>query len=284
MTTKTETYMHGMKAINYFYSMLYLAMRESMPGAQISQSGAFVWRGYRIDGYKELAHGQYYCQIYPNKPGIVLFQEGYIDPSYKATQREKKGGIKDGSYYYPFWQSDDLFRARFFLLGKDEQFTYLKRFVDTAVEKALLWQQSDARQKVTKAKFQRGKIPRLVPVQVDQTYEQVGEEFLDAWEYQKVLFKKLEGILKSFPDRQWVRPNASIYNFGFRGLRLKFNSSSVTSRWSIYFNDADRLKFHVPKGRQNSFNLVKRGYFDLSAEEQIKQLRDFAQASLGLPA
>jgi hypothetical protein len=284
MTTKTETYVHGMKDINYFYSMLYLAMSESMPGAQISQSGGFVWRGYQIDYYKELAYGQYGCEIYPDNQRYLLFQEGYLDDKRKSTEFEERYEIMKGRYYYPFRDELDLVRIRFFDLDKNEQLEIIKSFVAGAVEKALIWQNSKARKKVTQEKFQQGKKPRKIPVRVSSNYEWVGVEFLAAWEYQEELFKKLTEILEAFPDRQWVRPNANIYNFGFRGLRLKFNSSPVTSRWSIYFNDADRLKFHVPKGRRNSYNLVERGYFDLSADEQINQLSDFAQASIGLPA
>src|SRR5687767_6777812 len=119
--TKTETYMRGMNDINSFYSMLYTAMRTSMPDAQISQSGAYVWRGYRIDAFRNLAQGQYYCQIYPDQPGILMLQEGYLDASHRGGEKEKKLGIKAGHYYYPFTETIDLRRTRFFEFKQDEQ-------------------------------------------------------------------------------------------------------------------------------------------------------------------
>jgi len=282
MTLKTEEYSIGMEAINNFYSMLYDAMLKSMPEAIFSSSGAYIWRGYRIDKYKDLAFGQYYCQVYPLDTKNLLFQEGYLDASRKSTEFEWQHGLQQGRYYYPFTEKLDLIHTRFFDLSKDEQFITLKRFISNAAEQAILWQKSEARKEVTGKKYQKGKMPRFVPVDIDLNYDHVGIEYLQAWEYQTELLKKLQTILEQFKGREWVRPNASIYNFGFRGMRLKFKSNSFTSRWSVYFNDFERLRFRIPNGKQNSYNLVEHGYFDLSADEQTKQLTNFAKASLGM--
>lgn len=280
--TKTESYIRGMNDVNNFYGMLYAAMRASMPGAQISQSGAYVWRGYRIDAFQTLAHGQYYCQIYPDRPGILMLQEGYLDAKHRGEEKEKKLGIKAGQYYYPFTETIDLRRTRFFEFNQEEQLGFLGSFIDGALQKALIWQQSNVRQKVTNSKFQHGKIPRLIRVRVPDAFGRVGEDFLAAWEYQRLLWQTLINILNQVPNREWVRPNASIHNFGFRGLRLKLISSSQTSRWSIYFNEPDRIRFQIPKGKRNSYSLIENKYFDLTANEQGTQLREFAQASLGI--
>lgn len=287
--TKTETYMRGMNDINSFYSMLHAAMRTSMPDAQISQSGAYVWRGYRIDAFRNLAHGLYYCQIYPHDPRRLVFEEGYQDPKRKATDLEFLYEVQQGRYYYPFADKLDLYRTRFFDFSKAEQFRILKTFISGAVKKALLWQREEIRGKYTGKKYLNPSIPRLIPVKVQQTYEQVGEDFFYAWEYQNELFDKFKKILeKNFLKNkittdQWVRPNASIYNFGFRGLRMKFESESTTSRWSIYFKEGEskRLKFQIPGRPKNSYDLVLHKYFDLSPSAQTEHLREFAEASLG---
>jgi hypothetical protein len=285
---KTETYIRGMDAINNFYNMLYAAMRAAMREAEIFASGAYVWRGYQILTYKELAYGQYGCQIYPDNPRELLFQESYKDPKHKASEFEKKHKIVQGRYYYPFSASLDLIHTRFFDFEKDEQFSLLKSFVTGASEQARIWQRSDARKKVTGKPFLEGNKPKSSPVDIASNYEQVGEEFLQAWDLQKALFDKLkvflkEDILKNkITKGQWVRENASIYNFDFRGLRLRFETTSTSLRWSIYFDEPDRIKFYDPNGKRNSYNLVHNGYFDLSPDEQTKQLTDFVYTNLGM--
>lgn len=285
MGTKTETYLLGMKAINSFFYMLYAAMQESMPGAMISKNGAYVWRGYRIDSYRELAYGQYYCQIYPcDNPEVLIFQESYIDASHKASAMEKERKIKNGQYYYPFRESDDLYRARFFKFTKEEQYAFLKSFVAGAAEKALIWQQSEARKKLTGTGFQKGNKPRRNPMKDALTYEQVGEEYLQVWTYQSEFFKKLENAMNQVSGKQWVRPNANIYNFGFRGLRLKTKSSSVTSRWIIAFEKPGLLQVKNLNVKPDPYDFVKRRFFDMSSEEQDRELMDFVQSSINQQA
>jgi hypothetical protein len=211
-----------------------------------------------------------------------MLQEGYLDAKHRGGEKEKKLGIKAGQYYYPFTETIDLRRTRFFEFNQEEQLGFLRSFIDGALQKALIWRQSNVRQKVTNLKFQHGKIPRLIRVRVPDAFGRVGEDFLTAWEYQKLLWQTLINILNQVPNREWVRPNASIHNFGFRGLRLKLISSSQTSRWSIYFNEHDRIRFEIPKGRRNLYSLLENRYFDLTANEQETQLREFVQASLGI--
>ncbi len=66
---KTDLYLQGMDSLNDFFEMLYSAMRTVMPEARISTTGAFVWRGYRIDEYEGLSQGNI------SKGQIPLFLE-----------------------------------------------------------------------------------------------------------------------------------------------------------------------------------------------------------------
>jgi hypothetical protein len=281
--SETQDYLKGMRAINSFYSMVYTAMRETMVGAQISTSGAYVWRGFRIDDYKGLANGQYYFQIYPEKPEILLMQESYIDADHQVSPIDKKHGVKSGSYYYPFTVTTDLLRTRFFQMSKEEQFEYLKLFVCHASEKALFWQNSDARTKDVKPPFLHGRKPRKIAVRIPGTFDQVGVEFLRAWKYQDHLFGKvLKPILESVPECEWARPNANVQNFAFRGLRMKRKTLPDTLRWSIYFDDPHLLKFQVHGGQHHVYTVVGHQFFDLPLAEQQQELKGFVASSIGI--
>ena len=203
MTTKTEAYIRGMEAINNFYNMLYAAMLESMPGARIIANGAYVWRGYQIDHFEDLAQGQYFCEIYPGDPDIFLrqngtinsfscrelvFQEDYNDRHYKPVdQREILHCIKTGDQYYPFRVSFDLYRSRFFLLNNAEQYGMLKNFVAYAAKQALIWNRSYSRKLVTNPKFLNG-INIKGQTATRGSFEKVNIEFLDVWKMQDGLF------------------------------------------------------------------------------------------------
>jgi len=306
--TKTESYVLGMKAINNFYNMLYAAMLKGMKDVRLSQNGAYVWRGYRIDWFNALAPGKYSCQVYPfdpdtfeNQQGVtnafscreLVFQENYKEPSHKTVDdREEKHAIKSGSYYYPFQLSLNLYRSRFFLFEKDEQFSILQNFVEYASRQALIWQQSNARNSVTspeamKEKKLSHKAGKLKP------FEKVDIAFLDVWGMQTRLFSKLEKLLwENAPkiigmEIAWLCPNASIHNFDFRGYRLKFDGLFPGDRfdylWAIYFEDP-RFEslgcFSSEKKLIHSYNLKNHGFFDLSDEQQDGEMLNFIQQSL----
>lgn len=285
--------------------MLYSAMLEAMDGVLISRNGAYVWRGYRIDKYQDLASGQYYCQIYSGDPDSftrhdgsinafsckdLIFQEAYKDPRHKPTdKRENKHCIKTGDYYYPFQVSLDLYRSRFFLLSVSEQHTMLKNFVAMAAEQALIWQHSEARLKMTNQEFIIGKKQRRSPVKNRRMYGQIGIEFLDVWMIQDYLFAVLARSLHNNAQRitgnqiAYFRPNANIYNFDFRGYRLKFDGlfegSQSDYRWAIYFENPELLQCFFNDGnrlvRHQIYNLSERGWFDLTADLQEREILDF---------
>ena len=159
MRSKTSIYTNSAKAFNNFFSMLHLAMLESMPGVDISGSGAWVWRGYRIDSYQKLAKGLFYCQIYTEKPNILIFQEVYRYPQYRPIEpRDKEYEIKDGDYYHPFRLTLDLYKSRFFTFTEREQYEVLRNFISYASSQSLVWQNSEARARpeITSSEFLYG--------------------------------------------------------------------------------------------------------------------------------
>lgn len=172
MGNKTELYLNGMRSFDNFFEMLYTAMSEAMPGALLSNNGAFIWRGYRIDSYKDLAFGQYYCHIYLpygehfpqneliTKVQTLIFQEGYNEYRKPSIPRDNEFGINSGDYYYPFSLKLHLYPARFFLMSTVEQYTFLFNFIDYASRQALTWQKSAARASVTSSERLTGQLPR----------------------------------------------------------------------------------------------------------------------------
>lgn len=305
MYEKTDAYLRGMQAVNNFYSMLYSAMLEAMDGVLISKNGAYVWRGYRIDTYLDLAPGQYYCQIYPGNPDSfirhdgsinaftckdLIFHEAYKDPKHKPIdRREIKHCIKTGNYYYPFQISLDLYRSRFFLLSVSEQHTMLKNFIAMAAEQALLWQHSEARLRTTNQKFINGKKQTRSPVKNRRLFERISMDFLDVWKMQTDLFSVLVRSLQNNAQRitgkpiAYLRPNAHIQNFDFRGYRLKFDGlfegSQSDYRWAIYYETPELLHCFFNDGKRliphKIYNLKEQGWFDLTVELQESEILDF---------
>lgn len=273
MSEKTDSYLQGMEAVNNFYAMLYSAMLEGMEGVLLSKSGAYVWRGFRIDKYQELAYGRYYCLVYPGDPDIfqlkvgsgkniscnaftcreLVFEESYNDPHHKPfDDRETKHCIKAGNYYYPFKVSLDLYRSRFFLLDVNEQLAMLKNFVSMAAQQAIIWQRSEARPRVTNLKYLNGKKQRRSPMKNRPPFRKIGVEFLDVWKLHNNLFSKLTSVIGDMGSNivekpiLYLRPNANINNYNFRGYRLKFDGlfpgKKSDYRWEIHYETPEVLK------------------------------------------
>ena len=309
MGNKTELYLNGMRSFNDFFECLYAAMSEAMPGAALSDNGAYVWRGYRIDSYKDLAYGQYYCQIYLpdgehlSQKGLItkvqtlIFQEGYNEYHKPLYPRDKEYGINSGDYYYPFSLKLQLYPARFFLMSAEEQYTFLLNFIDYASRQALAWQRSAARTSVTSTDRLSGKMPLHSRHRSSHPFEHVTADFLDAFYLQHQLLKPggdlVQAINKTGPDivgRKvlWLRPNAHPKNWDFRGWRLKFDGLNpdphADYRWEILYNSPEKLIcFHYDgnkKTKLGHFDFQKNNYFDLSTDERKNLMESFIGRSL----
>jgi len=310
---KTDTYVRGMGAINNFYAMLYAAMLEGMPGEKkIQPNGAYGWRGYQIDHYRNLAHGQYYCELYLGDPDSfiredgsinpftcreLVFQESYQDPHPKSVaQWEEKHGIEPGMYSYPFRVSLDLYRSRFFLMEKDEQYEMLKAFVSSATQQAVIWQNSKARKAVTDPEFLNGtRHNRRNAIQ--DSYDKVNHEFLFAWRMQDYLFNMLREQLDAFAKEAGLnilrlKQNDRPEQFRFRGLDLKFEGlfpgDRFDYRWAIYYEDQE-YKFLGCSPTEctiddrkllQTYPLEKNTFFDLDEDQQKKELSKFIHRSI----
>lgn len=306
-TTKTDQYLLGMRAINNFYAMLYKAMREALPEAQLSKSGAYVWRGYQVNQYKELAPNQYYCEVYPGDPlqfevdnGCIaafncrelVFQESYQEYAHRPIDEfEHKLGIKTGNYHYPFRISLDLYRSRFFLFDLAEQYEILINFIAYAANQALVWQRSDLRTRLTNEKFLHGQATEVSMAPTSE-FDRVPIDFLSVWQQQNTLFDLVESLLQeNVPsilgkNVEWIRRNRNRSNFDFRGLRLKLkddgNDGASDYLWAIYYEQPEVLGCYTMEDKKviNTYNLISNTFFDLNEEQQKQSLVDFIDRTL----
>jgi hypothetical protein len=299
MGKNTSEYIQGIQSINDFFEMLYAAMQSVMPNALLSKSGAWVWRGYRINEYDDLAYGQYYFQITPNDdpildlgtnlttienniqqdklmhtPRFLEFKESYIEPNYQAVDStEEQYGIKSGRYHDPFRLTLDLYQSRFFLFDVDEQYSLIRDFVDFACREAKLWQKSKGREKTTSDVFINGTRTARNTRKAAEPYNQIAPEYLTALRSQAFLFRELSSCLKQKLGNKvlWLRPNAQWRNWDFRGLRLKLKGLSQGKNadylWEVYY-DYDKKNVYKRPDRIAcfSYNGVVRtnlGYFDI---------------------
>jgi len=291
MNSLTDVYITGSKAYNHFFDMLHLAMLESMDKIIISGSGAWVWRGYRIDAYKDLAEGLFYCQIDQDYPNNLIFKESYYFPNYKPIDpRDIQYFIKTGGYYHPFRMTLDLYQSRFFLFSKSEQYEILRNFVSYASSQALVWQHSAARGRpeITDKEFLQGN-RKIQPNSLTRPsgYEQVSIDYLSAIPLQDEILMKLETIVKEAlrGNYKWLFRNANWRNWDFRGWRLNvLSGDSADYTWEIHYSEPEKIVcYNFENGarkREGYFDIHSTEYFDQDSSRQDVLLRDFVNNSL----
>lgn len=280
MTKVTPEYLPAMKALNDFYAMLYQAMLSAMPDVKISTTGAYGWRGYRIDLYQSLAINQYYCQFYPHEPNVLLFKESF---NFK------------GKYQNPFVIKKDLHEAGFFSMIQLEQLSFLTDFVQTAAEQALIWQESEERKNIVPEEFLMGKPIRRRELKVEISFKKVPEVFLRAFPMQDHFFKLLASAIEKackevFQREADLHENNNWQNWEFRGYRMKIRKTtgeipkgSSDFTWRIYFDSPDLLNCELYKGRGYSAILpfhLDIDFLSASEQEQSEHLYQYALQAL----
>ena len=85
---------------------------------------------------------------------------------------------------------------------------------------------------------------------------------------------------------RFLRPNASIHNFGFRGYRLKFDGlypgKEADFRWVIYYDRPDLLICERGKSLEvlQKLSISQTTFFDLAQEQQKSLLEVLIRLSL----
>lgn len=280
MATQLANYLPAMQALNDFFEMLYDALQMAMPEAKFSNNGAFVWRGYRIDTYKNFPESQFYCMLYPGNPNELLFKEGF---QYK------------GKYLYPFKRSIDLQSASFFGMSREEQLNALIDFVTSSSEAALQWIDSGDRAAEVPRERQQGKTPYRKEHGGVHTYNQIPEIYLEAFRLQERIFQQLIPIIfrvgeQTFGRRIDLLPNALWSDWHFRGYRMKIRKpngerpSGRTPRvWRIYFHNPSVITYEMLEGKwyrvKNRFTLDEK-FLSASESDRTEQLTQFVSQSL----
>ena len=291
MSNLTEAYIQGAQSFNHFFNMVHHALLECLPGVELSGSGAWVWRGYRIDSYKNLAKGLFYCQIYTGDPNILMFKESYKNEKYKSLdQLDVTYKIKDGSYYHPFWSTINLYQSRFFLLRTSEQYEIIRNFVGYAANQALIWQNSEARSRpeITSQDYMEGnKKIQSNKLPAPSSYDQVTQDYLNFLPLQEKLFSRLVEKLNVYidSDEKYLRPNALWRNWGFRSYRLKIvPGDHANFLWEIHYENPQKLMAYSYDGNGRTeighFDIEDTRYFDKDPEEQNYILDNFLHYTL----
>jgi hypothetical protein len=277
-----------MHSSNHLFLMLYDAMRESLPEAELSKTGAFDWRGYRIDSYQTLATCQYFCQVYFQRPQVIVFQEAY----------------KFKGYRHPFRLSLNLKESNFFILNEDEQRQMLVDFVGFASKQALMWQASSGRAAEAATLhipevFSQGYAVARNEMNRTIVVRQVSREYLQAIDLQSQLFSLLQDVIQMMVpylpeplnNGVVVQPNVHWRNWDWRGCRLKVKEEdgsvpvgSFDYVFNIYNEEPDYLVCNTFDGRLRTpikkLNLFQDRFFDKTEEKQFDLLQEFVHDAL----
>jgi len=281
MDRVTSDYLASMEAFHNFFEMLHDAMLVSLPRALLSKTGAFVWRGYRVDDYRELAQSQYYCLVRAwtgTDPNVLLFTESYLHK---------------GRYHFPFERSFDLVSTGFLQLDKAEQKSRLVEFVSGAATDALDWQKSSERVQVVPPELLKGKRCGRNPKDSVTRYDRVAREPANVYKAQDTLFRMLGESIQSVlaQERVVLRPNSQWRNWDFRGYRMRLHppegskpGGPIPYRWVIYYDIPSVIFLQHYDGqtveRIASLELKRTSFFDLEGDEQFEVIRSFAQEGL----
>lgn len=277
MVDLTPQYLPAMRALNNFYLMLYDALITAMPEAKFSKSGAYVWRGFRVDSYKSLATNQYYCQVDPDRPKMLVFKESF----------QVRGKYRDY-----IMAEVDLLDAGFFNGSCEEQQKFLVDFIAKAAQSSLIWQDSkdrlDAFVKFPKYLYGTNNFRQIF--EEKYSVKKVQEDFIHAFPAQDQCFILLGRGIEKACGKVHLIPNAHWCNYDFRGYRMKFLDASGEPLpgpskyvWRIYYQQPA----HLTCERYNIKNYpnippfhLSQGFLSSSEEEQAESLYQFAIKSV----
>jgi hypothetical protein len=251
--------------------MLYAALVEVMPSADLARTGADGWRGYQIRRYRDLAGGHFFCQIYTSEPQILLLEEFY----------------NYGGFFYPWRLDHDLLEGDFFLKDAIGQKAHLVRFIRSAVDQALEWQNSKKRKEIVPAKLLMGKTYGTeTHLELPDTLRQISKTYIAALQLQSSMLGHLQEQVETLAHDVGLRKPYLKFNqsgWDYRGLWMKLRTTepdevtpegSFPFKWKIEFSNPSKLLF---EGLETThlLDLEKHYFFTLDKKNQEKTLRNF---------
>ena len=279
MKTTICEYQRGITALHNLMDMLLAALHDAMPSAELAKVGAHNWRGYVIRKYENLACGQYFCQMYPGAPTILVMEEfcNY-----------------GGRMFYPWRVDFDLLTRDFFARNADGQKALLAGFYKEAVKEALDWQNSSKRKSIVPKKIWDGR-KYWDSTQLDYPKEitRVTPEYISALEQQENLFSKLKEVIiaqaKELGKELGMEEPYLVFStksWKYRGLWMKLREvgscSAVPEGPFPYhfkidlYERPEVLRFQDrKKWKEKSLDLEKEFFFGLDKENQLSVLKEF---------
>ena len=276
MRISASEYRLGIQSLHNLMDMLYTALVEVMPSADLARTGAHGWRGYQIRKYRDLAGGHFFCQIYLDEPNILLLEEFY----------------NYGGFFYPWRIDNDLLQGDFFKVDAVRQKALLVRFIKEAVDQALQWQNSEKRSEIVPAKVLKGSdYDTETHLDLPETLRSVSCLYIEALHQQTNLLNLLWKQVSTLAPEVGLHKPYLKYNqsgWDYRGLWMKLRTTepddiipegSFPYKWKLEYSDPTKLLFD---GTETTYtlDLDKHYFFTLDPKNQTKTMQEFIKPIL----
>lgn len=273
MKTTISEYKRGITSLHNLMDLLYVALLEVMPSAELARVGAYGWRGYVVRSYKNLAPGHFFCQMNNQSPTTLLMEE-FCNFG--------------GRMFYPWRVDIDLLQTNFFERDVDGQKAIIVDFYQEAVRNALEWQESAKRRTIVPEKIWNGKKYVTTPnIDYPKAVYRVSREYISAIVQQDNLLSLLREVIENRARALGMPKPFLKYNtvgWKYRGFWMKLRTSepediepegSFPYHFKIDLYNHPEILRYQHDGEEKNFDLAENYFFNLDDENQKATVSDF---------